>query len=79
MKLTPDQQDSVNATVEQLGLHGAMTYAVKRLPQEQEPRIRRMMIHIIRFTTTRLTHEVKIAKRLADAHTSGLRQLGFRV
>lgn len=74
-RVTADDRDAVNSVVEDLGLHGALRYAYKRLPEEPKPHIRRIMILIIRETAMRLLHDVRRAKRLASAHMVGLRTI----
>jgi hypothetical protein len=73
--MTPDDRDSVNATVEHLGLLGALKYAQKRLATETDPRIRKLMILIARETLKRLTVEVRCARRLIAQRVKELKEL----
>ena len=77
--MTTDDQDSVNSVIESLGLYGALIYAFERLPNERDPRIRRMMILITRETSAKILLAIKRAKRLAACHRIGLRTLGIHV
>jgi hypothetical protein len=76
-----DDRDSVQSNINLLGAHEAMRWARKELSARRvpEPPRRRILVLTIRAASRILSQDVRIANRIAAAHTTGLRVLGVKV
>lgn len=76
-----DDRGSVQSNIEDLGAHGALTWATKELGATRIPAAekRRMLVLTIRAAARVLVYDVQRGRRLAAAHTVGMRTLGIKV
>jgi hypothetical protein len=74
--MTADDRDGVRSNFESLGVHGAMLWAAKELPEvpPKNVRKRRMLILTILEASRRVEQDAKRARRLARCHRQGLKQ-----
>lgn len=76
-----DRRDSVRSVIEILGLHGGLLWAEKMLngaitgQSLRGAEIRRNMIALAKECSDRLLIDIRRVRRLARAHTAGLRRL----
>lgn len=77
LTLSADDRDGVRSNLTQLGVHGALSWAAKRLAAESgtlRPHVRRMLILTVMAAARELEFDVRRARRLARCHAAGLRQ-----
>lgn len=80
--MTSDDRDSVNSNIESLGAQGALRWATKELGAHSKlpaASKRRMLVLTIREACRVLAVDMLRGRRLAAAHTVGLRTLGIKV
>lgn len=73
--MTADDRDGVRSNIESLGLHGAMVWAAKELPQVPPKNVhkRRMLVLTILEASRRVEEDARRARRLARCHRQGLK------
>lgn len=77
-----DDRDSVHSNISHLTVHGALVWCTKELSLNatiKAPRKRRMLVLTIRECVKRLQSDVTRGRRIAAAHTIGMRTLGIKV
>lgn len=74
-----DDRESVRTNINDLGAHGALLYATKRLAELPPPEVRRILVLTIKGAARRLDRDLSHAKRMAAIHSRHLRELGIKV
>lgn len=74
-----DDRESVRTNINDLGAHGALLYATKRLAELPPPEVRRILVLTIKGAARRLDGDLQHAKRMAAIHARHLRDLGIKV
>lgn len=74
-----DDRDSVRSNIQDMGAHGALLYATKRLAELPPVHVRRMLVLTIKSAAKRLDQDLSHAKRMAAIHARHLRAAGIKV